>query len=139
MMISSEFFAVHDQLTLLVIGVVCGLIGTFLALFLQRLAIGIAGFLAGATVGVAVAQWLGFHGAAMIPGVIGGLIGGILLSALFDWALIFLSAISGASLIVHSINLPAVYAAPALIILALIGIVIQSRYVTGHRHVHAAS
>jgi hypothetical protein len=138
MMISSELFAVHDQLMLLVIGIVCGLIGALIALFLQRLAIVIAGFLAGATVGVAVAQWLGFHAGAMIPGLIGGLIGGILLSALFDWALIFLSSIAGASLIIRSVNLRASYVVPAFLVLALIGIVIQSRYVTGHRRVHAS-
>jgi outer membrane lipoprotein SlyB len=139
MILSSELFAVHDQLVLLAIGVVCGLIGAMLALFLQRLAIGVAGFLAGATVGVAVAQWLGLHAGTMIPGLIGGVIGGILLSAVFDWALIFLSSIAGASLIIRSINLQASYVIPAFVILALLGIVIQSRFVTGHRHVQASS
>jgi len=137
MMISSELFSVQDQLMVLVIGIVCGLVGALLAIFLQRLAIGIAGFLVGAMIGVAVAKFLGFNLYFMIPGIIGGFLGALLLSWLFDWALIFFSSVAGASLIIRSIPLQASYVVPALIVLIIVGVFVQARFVQGHRRVPA--
>jgi hypothetical protein len=138
MILSSELFSVRSQLMVFVIGIACGLVGAVIAIFLQRLAIGIAGFLSGAMIGVALAGWFGIHASPMIPGLIGGILGALLLSMLFDWALIFLSVIVGASLILHSITLEARFVIPAFFVLALVGVFVQSRFITGHRRAPAS-
>jgi hypothetical protein len=60
-----------------------------------------------------------------VPYIIGGLIGAVLLFILFDWGLIALSSLSGASLIVHSINFQS-HALPLLFaVLVVVGILVQ--------------
>src|SRR6201984_338624 len=68
------------------VAVVFGFLGALLALFLQKVAIAIAGFLAGgklamALVGAFIAEGARYPG---ITFVVGGIIGAILLLALFD-------------------------------------------------------
>jgi len=110
------------------VAVVFGFIGALLALFLQKVAIAIAGFLAGgklamALVGAFIAEGARYPG---ITFVIGGIIGAILLLALFDWALIVMSALVGAHLISHTIVLPLTGATLLFVGLAAIGIIVQA-------------
>ena len=75
------------------------------------------------------------HGSSY-PGVtflIGGIIGAILLLALFDWTLIVLSAVVGAYLIQHTIVLPQTGATILFVGLAVIGIVVQAAAFRGRR------
>ena len=107
---------------------VLGFIGALLALFLQKVAIGIAGFLAGGRLGTAIAaaffvQHANYSTAIF---VIGGIIGAILLLALFDWALIVLSSVVGAYLIESAVVLPQTGTAILFIVIAAVGIVIQA-------------
>jgi hypothetical protein len=80
-----------------------GLIGALVAVFFQTLAIGLGGFAAGSTI---TAHLMVQMGVAAVPMIIfvGGIIGTILLYALFDWALIGLSSIAGATLIIQAFN-----------------------------------
>src|SRR5437763_17199612 len=90
------------------VAVVFGFIGALLALFLQKVAIAVAGFLAGGKLALALVAAFFVHG-ANYPGVtfiIGGIIGAILLLSLFDWTLIVLSAVVGAYLIFLTFVLP---------------------------------
>src|SRR5438105_13393764 len=83
------------------IAIVFGFIGALLAMFLQKIAIAIAGFLAGGKLAMALVAAFVTEG-ARYPGiafVVGGIIGAILLLSLFDWALIVMSAVAGAYLI----------------------------------------
>jgi len=110
------------------IALVFGFIGALLALFLQKIAIAVAGFLAGGKLALALATAFFVHG-ANYPGVtfiVGGIIGAILLLALFDWTLIVLSAVVGAYLIGHTIVLPQTGATILFVALAAIGIVVQA-------------
>jgi hypothetical protein len=112
----------------LAISIVLGLLGALLAFLLQKLAIGIAGFLVGGRIAIAVAaafvvshtQYQG------IVFVIGGIIGAILLLALFDWALIIFSSIEGARLIASSVNLPSTGTTILILGLAIFGIIVQA-------------
>ena len=68
------------------VAIVFGFIGALLALFLQKIAIAIAGFLAGGKLAMALVTAFIAEG-ARYPGItfiIGGIIGAILLLALFD-------------------------------------------------------
>src|SRR4051812_32319667 len=90
------------------IALVLGLVGALLALFLQKLAIGVVGFAIGGRLAVGfVATFLvGYVGYYWLTFIIGGIIGAILLVSLFDWTLIILSSLVGAHLIVRAIVLP---------------------------------
>ena len=105
-----------------------GLAGTLLALLLQKLAVAIAGFLAGGSIGVAlVAAFLADSGHySAITFVIGGIIGALLLVVLFDWALIIFSAIEGARLIAGGVHLPSTGTTILIVALAIVGIIVQS-------------
>jgi Domain of unknown function (DUF4203) len=105
-----------------------GFLGALLALLLQKLAIGVAGFLVGGRVAVAIAAALLLNHAhySTITFVIGGILGALLLLALFDWALIVFSSIEGARLIAGSVHLPGTGATILVVALALFGIIVQS-------------
>src|SRR5437588_2641711 len=110
------------------VAIVFGFIGALLALFLQKVAIAVAGFLAGGKLAMALVTAFFVHG-SNYPGVtfiIGGIIGAILLLSLFDWALIVMSAVVGAYLIGHTIVLPHTVATILFIGLAVLGIVVQA-------------
>ncbi|HEY4283538.1 MAG TPA: DUF4203 domain-containing protein [Chthoniobacterales bacterium] len=117
-----------SPLLLLTFALVLGFIGALLALFLQKLAIAVAGFLSGGKLAVAVAA--AFVGNAAqyywISFIVGGVIGAILLLLLFDWALIFLSSIVGAYLIQGVTTLPSTGAAILFMVLVIIGVLVQA-------------
>lgn len=105
-----------------------GLIGTLLALLLQKIAIGIAGFVVGGRVAVAIAAaFLVDHAHySIITFLVGGILGALLLLGLFNWALIFFSAIEGACLIADGVHLPGTGTTILIVGLALFGIIVQS-------------
>src|SRR5256714_11607673 len=77
-----------SSLLALVIALVFGVLGALLALFLQKVAIAVLGFLAGGKLAMAIAAAFFVHYAqySTIVFVVGGIIGAILLLALFGWA-----------------------------------------------------
>jgi hypothetical protein len=121
---------IHEPSPLLALSLalLLGLIGALLAIFLQKIAVAIAGFLAGGKLGVAIAAaffvqhaeyyWLTF--------LVCGVVGALLLLLLFDWALIVLSSVVGAHLIQAAVVLPATGNAILFVVLVLIGVVVQA-------------
>src|SRR5437764_3325581 len=110
------------------IAIVFGLVGALLALFLQKIAIAIAGFLAGGKLAMALVVAFLAEG-ARYPGItfiVGGIIGAILLLSLFDWALIVMSAVVGAYLIGHTVTLPPTGATLFFVGLAAVGMIVQA-------------
>lgn len=112
----------------LTLALVLGFVGALLALFLQKIAIAIAGFFAGGKLAIAVAAAF-FSQPAQYVGLtflIGGIIGAVLLLVLFDWALIVLSAVVGAYLIQGAITLPPTGAGILFVVLVVLGVVVQA-------------
>lgn len=97
----SGFMQGPEWLTI-IIAIIVGFIFAMLAVFLQTIAIGVAGFLAGGYALSVLAGMLGFDGSSWIIYILGGLIGIALVSFLFDWAIITLSSFAGASLVMES-------------------------------------
>ena len=124
---AQKFFTLSSHLLELLIAVGVGLIGILLALFLQRLAIAIGGFLAGGLFATSLLEMFKWNVSPLILFVIGGILGAILLSILFDWALIFLSSISGAILITSALPLEPWMATFVFVILVVVGILVQTR------------
>ena len=114
----------------LAVSLVLGLVGALLAFLLQKLAIGVAGFLVGGRIAVAVVaafmvQHAQYYG---ITFVIGGILGAILLLLLFDWALIIFSSIEGARLIASSVHLPSTGLTILVVALTIFGIIVQATF-----------
>src|SRR6184192_25504 len=124
-----------SPLLALTVALVLGLIGALLALFLQKIAIAVLGFLAGGKLAGAIAAAFFVHYAqhSTIIFVIGGVIGAILLLVLFDWALIVVSSLIGAHLIVYqsTIALPQSGSIILFIGLPVVGVLVQAASLRG--------
>lgn len=104
-----------------------GILGATLAIFLQKLAIGVAGFIAGGRLASTLLAtfFVDYSHYRGITFVVGGILGALLLLALFDWALILLSSVEGAHLIGTGIVLPPTGAIILFVALALLGVIVQ--------------
>ena len=126
---AQQLWAAQSALVVLVIALVLGLIGALLAIFLQSVAIVLAGFVAGGYITVAVMNLIGLKGDPFLwlLYVIGGIIGALLLFFIFDWALIAISSLTGASLIVQHTEFSPEVEIVILLGLAVLGFVFQLR------------
>ncbi|MBW1782009.1 MAG: DUF4203 domain-containing protein [Deltaproteobacteria bacterium] len=129
MNVASQLVSGMPEWLILVIALIGGLLGALLAIFFQRVAIVAAGFAAG---GYLILQLLNISGwqatrLPWLPFLIGALAGAILLYFLFDWTLIFLSSVTGASLITQAFPLSPPLAGLLLLALFIFGFVTQAK------------
>lgn len=119
----------------LAVALVLGLIGALLALFLQKIAVAVVGFLAGGKLAgaIAAAFFVQYAQYSTIIFVLGGILGAILMLMLFDWALIVVSSLIGAHLIQSAVALPPTGSTIVFIGLAIIGILAQAASVRRSR------
>jgi hypothetical protein len=124
--LATQFWQGPEGLSI-VVGLVVGVLFALLAIFLQGAAIGVAGFLAGGYILTVLAGMLGLNQGAFswVVYVIGGIVGLILVFFLFDWAIITLSSLAGASLITQAFAVPGGTAGIVFLILVILGVVIQ--------------
>jgi len=122
---TGQYFQGSPQMILFVsLGI--GAIGAVLAYALQRTAASLLGFLAGWFLTTSLINYLDFAvDIATILAAIGGLIGVLLVFALFDWSLIILTTLSGASLITQSIQYNQQVKVGIFLVLLILGITIQ--------------
>ncbi len=126
-MLAQRFFS-GNELTMVLAGLVLGAIFALLAIFLESVAIGIAGFLGGGYILLSLAGMLGLDRGGIgswIIFVVGGIIGVILVALLFNWALITISSLAGASMVVAAFGMTAATAGIVYIILVIAGVLIQ--------------
>ena len=125
--LATRFWQGPDLLTLLV-GLVIGGFFALLAIFLQALVIGIAGFLIGGYILSVLATMFGVEVAgawSWITYLIGGLLGLIFVSFLFDWAITTLSSLAGAPLVVQSLFPQGAVVGLLFFIVFIVGVLIQ--------------
>ncbi|MFZ0390038.1 MAG: hypothetical protein WAN36_06225 [Calditrichia bacterium] len=126
---ATETFVAQPFWVLLLIAIAAGVIGAVLAVLLQRIAVGIAGFLAGAYLLLGIFRFLEISTVDIywVIFFIGGIIGAVLVLLLFDWALIVLSSLAGAAIIVQTLAYLFTTGAAILlfIVLAVIGVAVQ--------------
>lgn len=122
-------FDVQSRALLLVLALVLGIGGALLAVFFQKFAVSLAGFAAGGYIAMHLLELfeLGSGPLPWLPYAIGGVIGAILMVAVFDWALIFISSLAGASMIVHALSLSPFAESLLFFVLAIFGILLQAR------------
>ncbi|MEM9290069.1 MAG: hypothetical protein AAGD01_00145 [Acidobacteriota bacterium] len=134
--------AVDGQALTWVIAGLGALVGVLLALFVKRVAVGVAGFAGGALGVVALlpllapafgeptASWLAAN--LWAPVLVGGILGAALAAWLVEAAMIVVTSVLGAQMVTAAIPLATQRETPALIalawiVLALLGIAIQAR------------
>lgn len=116
-----------------IIGLVIGILAALFALALQRFAISAAGFLVGGYIALQTLPLLNLEGgwASVLAFLIGGIIGIILVGMFLGWALISLSSLAGAALIVDALNMDAGLGTLVFVILVVVGVVFQARELQG--------
>jgi len=126
--VATDLLSVQPEWLALVMAVVVGVVGALVAQFVQRMAVGLAGFLAGAFLALSLVRLLNLDAAGWgwLALLLGGVVGAILLGAAFEWALIGLSSLAGATLIAGALDLSATGHLLAVIGLFVVGVIVQS-------------
>ncbi len=128
--LADQVLGIESLIMSLSVGIIVGAVGVAIALFLQGFAIFVGGFLAGAYIAYMIVTSFGLVSQEIfwIAYVGGGIIGALLLFLLFDWALIVLSSLAGAAIITDTITLNPVMETAIAMVLALLGIFVQARF-----------
>jgi hypothetical protein len=111
----------------LLVAAAAGVLGIFLAIFVQKVAVAMAGFFVG---GWTVAQFLGLHmtsprGSDLLIFAIAGILAAILAVRLFDVALVILSSLAGAGLIVEGLHVAPAFGKILFVVLLVVGLAVQ--------------
>lgn len=111
-----------------IIAVIVAFFGALIAIFLQRLAIFIGGFLGGGYLLIIALELFGAQlgGLNTILFLIGGVVGALIVSSAFDGALIFFSSVIGAAMVVQAMNLIPLWRFVAVPLLAVVGMGLQA-------------
>jgi len=126
--ISETFFHPQSWGDRVLVAVGIGAAFAILALILQRIMIGVAGFIAGGYLGVALIDTLQLPVTEYrwVVFILGGLVGILIVKMLFDLSLVIISSSAGAILITRAINLEGAKSLIVLLVLILAGIIVQS-------------
>jgi len=125
--LSVMFLEGQSDAVKLVAAIALGVVVALVAFKAQKIAVGLGGFLAGAYVGNALHLALPFNVPGWVAPILGGIVGAILLAALFNWALIVLSSLLGAAVIFPHVTLAPPWPIVVFIVLLIFGLSIQSR------------
>jgi hypothetical protein len=122
-------FVHHQESTIFYVALAAGVLAASAGYFVQKVALRVAGFLAGGFFAFTLTeQYLPqFASYWWVAALAGGIIGAVITSFLVEWALIMLSSIAGALLITQRFDLDATQNLAAFIALTLIGVVVQAR------------
>lgn len=108
-------------------GLAAGTTGALLAKYQERIAIFVAGFLAGAYLAIVISDFIGLMVPGLLWGAVGGFMGAVLTGIFKDWAVMILSSLVGAGAITSQLRLEVGYMPLIFLGLAAIGIYTQAR------------
>ncbi len=128
--LATDLLTGQPQWVILAIALGVGLIGALISVFLQRLVVGIAGFLAGGYVFYTLAFDLNYEKYAWIALVVGGVLGVFMATTLLNWALVILSSLFGAAVIVQNAQLKQSVAPWVFVVLFAFGVIVQTKHST---------
>jgi len=134
--LASQFLIGQSTLVISAVGLAAGLVGVVVAVFAQNLAIGVAGFVMGSYILAFLFYTIGLVGTGWtwLALIGGGIIASALVLALFDLALIALSSLAGANLIIQITNFSPVMTSLVFILLVAIGAVVQVSMLKRNTH-----
>ncbi|WP_373500712.1 hypothetical protein [Desulfococcus sp.] len=126
---AERFLGPREDVVILGVAVGIGILFATCAFFLKRIAVGLAGFTVGAYVTLHLVKTMGFQETQFtwLICLAGGVVGIALLAFLFDWAVIFLSSLFGAVLVIQSVALDPDIVPWAFFGMILLGFAAQAR------------
>ena len=132
---AQQIWGIHSPALILILSIAAGAVGAIIAIFFQKAAIVVAGFAAGGyIVLILLDQFAGLPSQMVwLPYIIGGVIGAVVLFLVFDWALIFLSTLTGATLIVQMVTFKPWFEISLFLALVIAGVIFQAKTITGKR------
>jgi len=133
--VASYFFKGESQWVVLLIALAAGLVGALLARSLQKLALMVAGFIAGGYALATLFKLLKFNlpVETWLLYLVGGIIGVSLVLFLFEWALMILSSATGATLLVDAFKPAPPVTIVLFVILVCAGVLFQAGLLTRKR------
>lgn len=117
----------------LIAALVAGGAGVLLAIFAQRFAFALGGLYAGGYLALFVAQTIQPDGNQILWFVLGGAIGAVIAALIMDWAIIVLSSLVGASVIVTAFAIDPLISMILYLLFVTIGILIQAKFCGGNK------
>jgi hypothetical protein len=119
--------SLRSELLLILAGLVLGAVFALMAVFLESVAIGMAGFLGGGVALTRVALMLGLdsNAAQIIVFIMGGILGAVLIVWLFNWALIGISSVAGAAMVANALFLRPTERPLVFLVLLILGVLVQ--------------
>jgi hypothetical protein len=135
--VSTRLFHDQPESALIVIGLAVGALGAILAILVQKIAIGLAGFLVGGYGAYRLLEFLSLSSDSQmmlrLPLLVGGVLGLAIALFMFEWALVVLSSMMGSALIVYATQPEGQGASVVFIVLFILGLVIQSKLIARKR------
>lgn len=127
--IAAQVARAQPEWLLLLIAAGLGIVGAVLAIVLQRVAVAVAGWFAGGWLAIRLVLALGWQADSTlwIAFIVGAVLAAVLVSLLFDWALIVLSALTGAILVSNALPWGQPAGAIAAAVLFALGALMQAR------------
>jgi hypothetical protein len=104
--LATRFLGESSDVLIILLGLGAGLLGALLAVFLQHVAVSLAGlFIGGFAINTLFETFSISFGSLDWLFIIGGaILGAVMVLAVFDWALIGLSSLAGAVLIIQAVS-----------------------------------
>jgi Domain of unknown function (DUF4203) len=129
--VARAYFANQPEYLFWLIAIGAGVIGAVLAMLFQRVGFALAGFYAGGYLALVFAERFALTAMGSHVFIVGGVVGIILALLVMQWAIIVLSSLMGAMLIVASLALEGAIGAIAYVVLLALGIAVQTRLFRG--------
>ncbi len=126
---AERFMGPQPEYMVIGMGIILGIIMACFAIFLQKFTVALCGFMAGGFITLHIFDITKFGDPhyLWLFCLIGGILGTLLISLIFDWALVILSVILGSSLIVRSISLAPDIRLWVYLFLLVLGVAIQAK------------
>ncbi|MBW1980969.1 MAG: hypothetical protein JRJ12_07090 [Deltaproteobacteria bacterium] len=128
--LASQFMVGHSPLLMVIVPLAAGLAGVLLAILAQHLAVGIAGFIMGAYLLIFLFSLFGLMGPGwtLVAVAGGGSLAAALLLFFFDFALIALSSLAGATLLVGGLYWNSIFTWMLYAVLVVFGVACQTMH-----------
>ncbi len=137
--VARAVLADQPQWLIWLVAAAAGLIGAILAMLFQRVAFALGGLYAGGYLALLAAERFLPGVAGLGAFVVGAVAGAIAAVLIMDWAIIALSCMFGAVLVVSSLGLGDIASVFAYAALVAIGIIVQARLMRGSTRPDARS
>ncbi len=131
--IATVAMASTNDATVLGIALAGGIVGALLSLFLQRLAVMVAGGLALGMMAMRMAPLIGLHldAGMAVAFIFAALLGAVLVNVIFGPALIVISSVTGAVMIAEALPLDGSLTPLLIVPLTVVGVLLQARATRG--------